>query len=394
VDRETFTRRFREAAARALEVARGCVEEELPDRMRFRLQLNAADDDEPLDERERVYPEDSSFERRQALADSDEESVVATLWRDGAVPESMDLRVSGRTDELTWVTVRSFSRFTASEDLFHQGDREKQEPFFVRAPSPPEKHPQGLRFSIYHRPHCWTRADLQHVLSHADRVFFLSLWGAAFFDDAVVLDLPTLPALGVLGLYGCGVGGAGLSRLDRHPGLRSLRIQVGAGRQLDLRSLPPLPSLWAFEASDLPETPWGFEVLATRTPRPWALWLSGRGHIMARGPCPPSLRLLSIRAHSISVEMTLPPTLTDLFLDLPGLGGTELERWLTPLGTLRALSLRRMSVNESLVRRMLARFPLEDLDVTGTPLTSEALARIAHDHPDLRLLPGFVTKRR
>jgi hypothetical protein len=393
VDRETFTRRFREAAARALEVARECVEEELPDRMRFRVQLNAWDDDEPLDEREQVYPEDASFERRQALADSDEESVVATLWRNGAVPEWVDLAVSGRANELTWVTVRSFSRFTASEDLFYEGEREEVGPFFVSTPTPPEKHPPGLRFSIYHRAHCWSRADLQHVLSHADRVWFLSLWGSAF-DDASVADLPTLPALGVLALHGCGVAGDGLSRLHRHPGLRSLRIHVATGRRLDLRSLPLLPRLWALGVYDLPETQWGFEVLATCTPHLWSLWLSGAGGIMARGSCPPSVRLLEVRAHSISREMTLPPRLVNLWLELPGLGGADLERWLEPLGALQTLTLRRMPVDEALVRRVLAHSPLEVLDVTDTLLTTAALGRIAQEHPDLHLLPGFAAKRR
>jgi hypothetical protein len=59
MDRETFADRFRRAAQRARDFAQSFLEEELPSQLRFRVELNASYDGNPLHTSERVFPQDS-----------------------------------------------------------------------------------------------------------------------------------------------------------------------------------------------------------------------------------------------------------------------------------------------------------------------------------------------
>ena len=55
MDRETFADRFRRAARRARDCAQFFIEEEPPSELRFRLELNASFDGNPLHETPRDY---------------------------------------------------------------------------------------------------------------------------------------------------------------------------------------------------------------------------------------------------------------------------------------------------------------------------------------------------
>ena len=59
MDREIFADRFRRAAHRARDFAQSFLEEALPSELRFRVQLNASYDGNPLHASERVFPEDN-----------------------------------------------------------------------------------------------------------------------------------------------------------------------------------------------------------------------------------------------------------------------------------------------------------------------------------------------
>ena len=136
MDRETFARRFHEAATASRECALRFVEERLPQDIRFRLRLNSSYDGNPLHADERVYPEDGEKERGRALRACSAEEVVDVLWRDGLVPEWINLNVVGETPTATLVEVASCGRFTANEGLLYH-KQEGWQPFHVLGPALP-----------------------------------------------------------------------------------------------------------------------------------------------------------------------------------------------------------------------------------------------------------------
>lgn len=129
-----FAQRLHEAATAARDFARTFIEETLPDPMLFRLRLNSSYDGNPRVGDEVVYPDDSSFQRAEELKACDEEAVVKSLWRDGRVPEWIDVAVIGETGTATLLQLMCCGRFTAQNDrLYHE--REGRPPFHVTGPT-------------------------------------------------------------------------------------------------------------------------------------------------------------------------------------------------------------------------------------------------------------------
>jgi hypothetical protein len=128
-------------------------------------------------------PRDPS--RQRALSNGDE---VAAFWRDGLVPEWIDLSVVGETGNASLVGALTCGRSTAGDGLlYHQG--EGYAPFPVLGPSLPGDHVEGRRFSIYDPVPVWEQDELQRAAQHAERVRALELCGEAF-DDAALARLP------------------------------------------------------------------------------------------------------------------------------------------------------------------------------------------------------------
>src|SRR6266545_31226 len=94
------------------------VLEVLPEAMRFRVLLNQSNDDiVPLRLGEVVFPQDSG--RIRALHACDARTVVDELWRDGRVPEWVDLSVVDVRRKSTAVEMLCCGRFTDDESLLY-----------------------------------------------------------------------------------------------------------------------------------------------------------------------------------------------------------------------------------------------------------------------------------
>ena len=226
MDRRLFHDRLHVAATAARDFARTLVEERLPDAMLFRARLNSSYDGNPLQGDERVYPEDGSRERARELRAAMEDVVVATLWREGAIPEWINLSVIGETGSETLIELAACGRFSADErNLYHTADG--YPPFHVLGPSLPNDYTQGHRFSIYHHSECWSRRDVERLGRYRHKVWSLQLVGEDF-DDEVIGDLPDLPALEILELQGSPSDGSALKTLPRHARLRVV-VRAPAG---------------------------------------------------------------------------------------------------------------------------------------------------------------------
>ncbi|MFY0532196.1 hypothetical protein [Nannocystis pusilla] len=180
VERAGFERRFAQAAAQARDFAREFVAERLPDAMIFRVQLNGSYDLHAGPEL-RLFPQDSQGAGDRAWTGITGEQVVELLWRDGYVPQWVDVAVVGETGEATVIEVLACGRFIDDEaELYY--DWTEVAPFGVKGPVLPIDYVQGRRFSLYVRSSCDSLAELDRARQNAAKVWSLRLRGPAFTD--------------------------------------------------------------------------------------------------------------------------------------------------------------------------------------------------------------------
>ncbi|MCS7480302.1 hypothetical protein ACFFQW_41690 [Umezawaea endophytica] len=262
MDRGAFEARFAEATDRCVASAAKFLVEALPADRVFRVRLNSSYDGNPPRPGGLVYPEDGSEALAFALRSVDADTVVDTLWRDGAVPEWINLAVVDETGDRTVVEVVAAGRFTA-DGRSSYGPNPDLAPFHPVGPTLP---PGGeRRFSVHHRAECWTRADVDRLATFAGEVVFLDLV-TADLDAAVVAGLPTLPALAVVEHRACAFGPDALAPFARMPALRTLRVRVARGAAFSVAGDATCPQVRSLSLTDLPPTPWGFEQVPRRVP--------------------------------------------------------------------------------------------------------------------------------
>lgn len=118
MDRSTFEQHFLTAAWEARHFAGRYVVQPLPYRMVFRVYPNQSCDENPRVGDEEVFPEESLDDGRYHGPWTAEE-VVRFLWRDGKVPEWIDISVESADGCCTVVALRCCGRFTAQEELLY-----------------------------------------------------------------------------------------------------------------------------------------------------------------------------------------------------------------------------------------------------------------------------------
>jgi hypothetical protein len=344
MERSRFASRLAESSRVAVELARRLIRESLPDTVRFC-----------------VYPEDSQSPQAN-LARVDLETLVALLWRDGAVPEWVNLSVEAADAESVIVGVTSCGRFTTNEALLYH-EREGRRPFHVLGPAlPPDWRGEGDRFSLWWTAHARNRDELTRVADHAHEVKILVVRGS-WCDDTTLALVGSFPQLATLRLEHTAVVGTGLAHLVARSPLEHLALTGLAGGPVDLSAVGELSTLRTVAVDGEPT-----EIL-------------GANKLVA---------LVS---------------LTDLTLDLRALTSLELARG---LGSLARLSAKRSSVSSLAPLRECSRLEhlaldqtnvsddqlahvaplkrLRTLSLNGTAVTDRALQLLASARPDLRIV--------
>jgi hypothetical protein len=385
MDRETFADRFRRAAHRARDFAQSFLEEELPPQLRFRVELNASHDGDPLHASERLFPQDSDPRRRRAVSNLDEAGALAAFWRDGLVPEWIDLSVVGATGAATLVGALTCGRFTADDGLLYHLD-EGYAPFHVLGPSLPGGYVEGQRFSIHDSVQAWERDELALAARHGERVRALELCGEAF-DDAAIAALPAFPNLKVLALSATRVRGPGLRGLSGFPLLDTLHISPLEAAPLDVGDAPMLPAMRNLLVMPACAVPWGFGRWVERLPRLDWLQLTAPGELFLDGRLPRQMTSVSLRGTRLMGEPRLCERIEDLSLEFSGIGEAELDVLLEPVRAVAELSLRKSAVGDSFVARIAARFDLRRLDLRDTQVSQNGLRALRAAHPRLRTVP-------
>jgi hypothetical protein len=156
MDCKTFESRLRTAAQHAVRFARRYVRETLPDDIVFIVYPNQSYDEDPEPPGDEIlYPGDSLPEG-QYHGPCSLERVVTFLWRDGRVPEWINVAVNDENDCHTIVALGCCGRFTADAGLLYYRSSDVS-PFVVKSPVLPW-HSGYLdatgRFSLH-----WQRRD-------------------------------------------------------------------------------------------------------------------------------------------------------------------------------------------------------------------------------------------
>lgn len=183
MDKFVFAEQLRRAAERTRDFTRTLIIEPLPDAIRFDVRLNQSYDGNPLHLDERVYPDDPERIPEHRRSRLSEDQVVELLWREGAVPEWINLTIEQEDDEYTLIEVECCGRFTTNEQLLYYDDREgRHTPFHVLGPSiPPSYAPESKeRYSLNWKLELEDRQALARLRDRAEYVELLSLSGPHF----------------------------------------------------------------------------------------------------------------------------------------------------------------------------------------------------------------------
>lgn len=118
--RDRFRDHFGQAVDRALAIGRLLFSDELPDTPRFLVYPNQSYDIEPDGQSLTSYPEDT-LPRGHHLAPMSGVEAIDYLWRDGRVPQWIDVILAGAQSGVTLIELRCCGRYVAEEErLYHK----------------------------------------------------------------------------------------------------------------------------------------------------------------------------------------------------------------------------------------------------------------------------------
>jgi hypothetical protein len=134
-----FVEHLRRAAELAVTVARKLVLQTLPDSMAYGVYPNQSNDGHPREGDEVIFPNDSLRGLEDYHGPWSEEQVVAFLWREGKIPEWIDVSVEAVARTRTLVALRCCGRFTANDGLHYYNDPGGVPPFGIKSPDLPPR---------------------------------------------------------------------------------------------------------------------------------------------------------------------------------------------------------------------------------------------------------------
>jgi hypothetical protein len=139
MQKDAFRKRLIVATGHSLECARKFVRDHLPKVFRYMVHLNESYDGNPLKPGERIYPGDT-IQHGAQVGPLSAEQVVELLWRDGVVPEWIDISVERVDGGFTILQLLCCGRFTDRAELLYYAAGDAC-PFGIKSPPfPPDWH--------------------------------------------------------------------------------------------------------------------------------------------------------------------------------------------------------------------------------------------------------------
>ena len=133
IDRTAFAEHFAGAVDAAVAFAATIVRQRLPSSRRFLIEPNASFDDNPLRDDEQLSPDDS-LPRRKFVGPFTAEEAVGWMWRDGKVPEWVDVSLYRADRQQTFVSLVCCGRFTGLERRLYYRRPGDLPPFGIKSP--------------------------------------------------------------------------------------------------------------------------------------------------------------------------------------------------------------------------------------------------------------------
>ncbi|QKW32842.1 hypothetical protein HUT06_01320 [Actinomadura sp. NAK00032] len=390
MNRDVFAARFAASARAARQLAQSLVSERLPEPLVFRVRLNQSYDGHAPQPGELRFPEDSAYGTAVALSRCDAETVVAALWRDGHVPEWINIAAISETGTETVIELICCGRFTSDDShLYHP--EEGWPPFHVLSPAQPPQY-DGTPFSIHTRAECWNRSDLEQLATACGKVWSFTLMTDEF-DDDLLSALPDLPGVEILEHRVCTLGAEAMSAFSRFPELRVLRLHLSAPSEPSAFHTGAgggrLNALTDLTITGLPPCPWGQEMLDEVAPRLTNVDLGATETLWLDAAFPSSVSSVSLTAADVAGPARLPEELDRLSIHLTAATDEDVATLLDGVTRIRSLSLRGTPVSDAILP-VIEPYDLDYLDLVGTEVTDTALSRIRADRPGIRMFPRLA----
>lgn len=133
IDRESFRKNLLAASDHAVEFARTLVVNKLIGSTRYFVHVGASHDGNPLEKGEIIVSE--NFDRKKVEFKNCEQ-VIDLLWRDGKVPEWINVSVASESEGHTTIRLECCGRYSSNPDhIYHI--HEGRAPFHVLGPPVP-----------------------------------------------------------------------------------------------------------------------------------------------------------------------------------------------------------------------------------------------------------------
>jgi len=151
MDKNVFEDNLKKATDLVIPFSREFVTNALPSRFNYLIFPNQSYDGNPLEGDEQVFPEETLPDGNY-LGPFETQQVIEYLWRNGKVPEWINIMVYSNDDEFTYLQLLCCGRFTAGEHLYHKP--EGYPPFHALGPNLPpnwESIERSGKFDLYWR---------------------------------------------------------------------------------------------------------------------------------------------------------------------------------------------------------------------------------------------------
>lgn len=390
MDHDIFKNRFVAAYEKSVEFGQEFVLENLPRNVLFNLNLNASYDGNASSEF-KLFPEDSDMSTGIRTKGIELDSAIYYLYRDGMVPQWVNLQLAGVTNGSAIVGIDSCGRFTADEELlYHQG--EGWPPFHVLGPILPVGYKRGKRFSIFERSECWAAIELEYLLQCQARPWSLVLCGPEFTDD-LLEGLKELDSIEILEFKWTAIAGKSLNSMNSigcMPNLRVLRIVGGEQTEFEFSHLPEKsPSLTNFSFLELPRKIGGGSSLRNAFPNLSELTLASSQRVEWDHP-PDLTGLASLNVSSPEFAPWVGSVVgtESISLTFDRCSNDEVFKVLNSgLSTLKSVNLRGTPVDNEVFGVLASMQKLEHFDVVDTKVDTKALKEFTAKRPDLSCWP-------
>lgn len=387
MDEQVFAQRMHDAIEHAHRFAKQFLIEDLPACFKCRVRLNASFDGNPLHADERVYPNDSDSQFKEKAAMLSVDDAVELLWREGAVPEWINVSVVGRSSSHTIVELLSCGRFTSNDSLLYH-ELEGRPPFHVLGPTLPFDHQEGERFSVFDRATCWSQEELEALSDSRHLVWSMEL-GGHHFDDRLLVSIGSFPALEILDIRCSKLQGPGLECVSSMPAIRIIRISIEPSGEFDLSSLPRVDSLEEITIEGMSSCPIGLDCLARAIPSLHTLRLrfeaTDRPLELPKLPELDTLEL-SIGRLKHKLDLHRAKNVTTLLLR-GGFGDEEVAQCISCFPSIRSVHLRGTNAAVQTVNELGRSESLEFADLVETNIDGQLVKRLMEMRPDLRTWP-------